>query len=265
MDLVEDFVLASRRSGVAEVCWRDVRGAPRATAVVPLEHDGRPALALHWSQWDAARELVASPSVAWLLSDRRMAQRGWEPASAVGRMRLVVDQDGSLFVSSLLDQELRKHPPSRAFADSPLLRKEHWWFLPRLVLVFEATEARAVAERTDPSLHAVLAVQTPDGGLFADTVAVQQGAGVTACTSLAPAQLPAAGPAVLLRHDFSAPDLERWGRQETAGSWDGTQLSDIRTTGTADVPPPLGLLQRVRRHRELERECRRALRERPPA
>lgn len=266
MESVEELVRANRRAGVAEVCWSDAAGLPRATAVVPLEHEGRPALALHWSQWPSARELAACPAVAWVLSDRRLAQRDWAPGAGTGRMRLVIDHDGSVFGGSMLDQELRKHPPSRAFADSPVLRREHWWFLPRLVLVLEPVEVHPVAERTDPVTHGVLAVARDGGGIAVDTVSVAEdavpaGSERMVCTSLVGRPAAASGRAVVLQHDFSVPDLERWGRRPVTGHWDGTGLAADGLVEGPLLPAVPGLRERVRRHRDLERQCRRALRD----
>lgn len=270
MRVVEDLVLANRRAGVAEVCWSDAHGSPRAMAVVPLNHEGRPALALYWSQWPQARELASCPRVAWVLSDRRMAQRGWEPAVGYGRMRLIVDHDGSVFSESMLDQELRKHPPSRAFADSHLLRREHWWFLPRLILVLEPAVAVQIGERTDPDSHSILTVSAADGALAVDTVSLETVPVDTvpdrpiACISLGGQAPPVPGRAALLQHDFSVPDLERWGHRITSGRWDGEALAAVpdpvsRPLGPL-LPPTLSVRERLRRHRELERDICRALR-----
>ena len=265
MNDVDQLVRASRRSGVAELVWIDKSGSPRATAVVPLEHEGRPTLALHWSAWDPARELAACPASALVLSDRRQAQRDWEPGVLHGRMRLLVDHDGSVFAEQLLDQELRKHPPSRAYADSAVLRREHWWFLPRLLLVLEPTGAAPVQERSDPEATGVLAVVGADGGLDVDTVAVRVSDAGARCVSLGGRRAPAAGPAVLLRHDFAVPDLERWGRSPAYGRWDGQALHTDDTVTGPVLPPVPGLRERLRTHRELEKQCRRALRQQPPA
>ncbi len=275
MQTVEDLLLANRRAGVAELCWSDVQGGPRAMAVIPLEHERRPALALHWSQWSVVRELASCPAVAWVLSDRRMAQRGWQPMVGHGRMRLIVDHDGSVFTESMLDQELRKNPPSRAFADSHLLRREHWWFLPRLILVLEPTVAVQIGERTDPDSHSVLTVGAADGTLTVDTVSLETVPVDTvpdrpipdrpiACISLGGQAPPLPGRAALLQHDFSVPDLERWGRRITSGRWDGEALAAVpdpvsRPLGPL-LPPTLSVRERLRRHRELERDIRRALR-----
>jgi len=267
---VDDLLRANRRAGVAEVCWSDASGGPRAMAVIPLEHEGQPALALYWSQWSLARELASCSGVAWVLSDRRMAQRGWEPTVGFGRMRLLVDDDGSMFAESMLDQELRKHPPSRAFADSRLLRREKWWFLPRLILKLEPNAAHTVGERTEPDSHGILAVGTADATVTVDTVAVDPNQvdgvceGPIACTSLAGVAPQARGPAVLLRHDFSVPDLERWGHRITSGRWDGRRLEPIGGPDTGGptplLPPVPGLRDRLRNDRQLERDIRRALR-----
>jgi len=266
----EDLHLANRRAGVVEVCWSDAHGSPRAMAVVPLNHEGRPALALYWSQWPQARELASCPRVAWLLSDRRMAQRGWQPAVGFGRMRLIADHDGSVFIESMLDQELRKHPPSRAFADSHLLRREHWWFLPRLILVLEPTVAVQIGERTDPDSHSILMVSAADGTLAVDTVSLETVPVDTvpdrsiACISLGGQAPPLPGRAALLQHDFSVPDLERWGRRITSGRWDGEALAAVRDPVSRPLgpllPPTLSVRERLRRHRELERDICRALR-----
>lgn len=254
METVAELVGATRAAGVAELFWSSPDGVPRATAVVPLHHDGLPTLALHPSQWGSARELAACPEVAMVLSDRRMSQRGWVPGAGYGRIRLEVDADGSVFQDSLLEQELRKHPPSRAFADSPLLRREHWWFLPRLLLVWQPVRVHPVGERADPDRHAVVAVVGTAGELTVDTVD-RDGRSLSERPPLPP------GAAVRLFHDFSVPDLERWGRHAEQGTWDGRMLTGDGPPGGPVLPRPPGLRERVRRHRALERECVRALRD----
>jgi hypothetical protein len=65
---------------------------------------------------------------------------------------------------------------------------------------------------------------------------------------------------VLLGHDFAVPDLERWTPWTTRG-WsaaDGLFTVEQRPARTS-LEPPLGVWQRLRRQRELERACRRAL------
>ena len=253
METVGELVVATRAAGVAELCWWSPDGLPRATAVVPLHHEGLPTLALHPSQWGWARELAACPEVAMVVSDRRMSQRGWVPGAGYGRMRLVVDADGSVFQGSLLEQELRKHPPSRACADSPLLRREHWWFLARLLLVWQPVRVHPVGERTDADRHAVMVVVGAAGGLAVDTVDLDG-------LSLSGRLSPPPGAAVRLFHDFSVPDLERWGRHAEHGTWDGRVLTGDGAPRGLLLPQPPSLRERVRRHRALERECVRALR-----
>jgi hypothetical protein len=262
---------ANRRAGVAEVCWRDRGGRPQAAAGVPLDLDGRPVLALLWSQQEQARELADAPVVAWVISDRRLAQRAWEPLVGFGHFALIEDAEGALFCDRLLEQELRKHAPSRAYADSTLLRREHWWYLPRLVLVLHPREVAVVGER----LHReqALLVVVPDGTappagadgpervgeLVVDTVAVQDWDGAPRARSLSGRPLPP-GDALLFGHDFSVPDLERWVRHATTGRWDGERLDVVSRPERRSLPPPPGLLERYRRHRSLERSCRAALR-----
>jgi hypothetical protein len=104
-----------------------------------------------------------------VLSEPRLTGSAWEPLAALGRLTLLEDGDGGLFTDELLAQELRKHPPARALAASPLLRREHWWYLPRLVLLLEAPEVVPLRSREGPG-DAVLAVD--DGGLPVATVRV---------------------------------------------------------------------------------------------
>lgn len=255
-----DVSFASRRAGVAEICWLDPSGAPRATAVVPLAHQGLPALALLWSEVMHARDIAASPVVAWVLSDRRLAQRDWQPLLALGDVDLIEDRSGEVFSESMLDLELRKHPPSRLYADTLLLRRENWWFLPRLILVFRPRQVLAVGERTDPDGHGVLAVAPGPGSLAVDTVVIGPSAAGTSCSSLGGRQPIPPGDAVLLTHEFSVPDLERWARRAAIGRWDGRILDVVSPAEGSGLPPIPGLRERVRRHRTLERACRRALR-----
>jgi hypothetical protein len=116
----------------------------------------------------------------------------------------------------------------------------------------------SIGERTSPDEQAVLAVSPGDGSLHVDTLSIEQSAMAVTCRSLARRSLPP-GDAVLLTHDFSVPDLERWARHVTTGRWDGTSLDIVSRDEQRGVPPPPGLRERIRRHREMERGCRAAL------
>lgn len=248
---------AVRAAGVAELLWRAPGGPPGAVGVVPLVLDGRPAVALPWAQVEAARRVAASDAAALVLSDPRLTGAAWAPVVATGRFGLVEDATGELFGEALLDQELRKHPPARALADSALLRREHWWYLPRLVLVLDAVEFAAGGRRDGPA-DVVLGVDGGDRALHVRTVRV-------ADWDTDPLELRhdpggASGPAVLVGQELSVPDVERWTVHTTTGRYADGRLTGVRPAATRDLEPVPGLLARMRRQRALERACVRALR-----
>ena len=242
-------------AGVAELLWREPDAPPGAVGVVPLVLGGRPAVALPWAQVETARAAAASDSAALVLSDPRLAGPRWAPLVATGRLTLVEDGTGELFTDELLDQELRKHPPARALADSPMLRREHWWYLPRLVLVLETDEVVPGGRRDGPA-DAVLAVD--DRGLHVRTVRVGDWDADPLDCRGGPADV--AGPAVFVGQELSVPDLERWTVHTTTGRYRDGRLTGVRPAATRDLEPVPGLLARVRRQRALERTCVRALR-----
>lgn len=263
---------AVRAAGVGELVWVAPDGVPRAYGVVPLLLDGRPAVALPWALEAVAREAAASPSVALVLAEPRMAGPGFTALAMVGAPELVADADGDLVVDRLLDEELRKHPPSRALADSPLLRREHWWYLPRLVLLLDAAaHVVPLAPRRSPA-DATLAVAAP-GGLAVATVTVEDwdadpvpvapvpapgGATEPAAPRQPEGRLPD-GPAALVGQELSVPDVERWTVHVTRGSLTAGRLAVTERPATRALEPVPGLLARVRRQRALERGCVRAL------
>jgi hypothetical protein len=242
-------------AGVAELLWRTPDGPPAAQGVVPLLFGGRPAVALPWALEETARSVAAAETAALVLSDSRVTGSAWAPLAAVGRPTLLEDGDGSVFTESLLDQELRKHPPSRVLADSHMLRREHWWYLPRLILVLDVDRLTPVGRREGP-LDAVLAVD--DGGLSVATVRVADWAAPT--LELRGPVPGAEGPAVLIGQELSVPDLERWTVHTTTGHYADGRLSGVRPAGSRDLEPVPGLFARMRRQRALERGCITALR-----
>lgn len=190
-----------------------------------------------------------------MLSDQRLSGAAWEPLAALGRVTLFEDGEGELFRAQLLDQELRKHPPARALAGSPILRREHWWYLPRLVLLLEVEHVGPVAPRAGP-LDAVLAVDAD--GLRVSTVRVVDWEADPLGVVGGPADV--RGPAVLVGQEVSVPDAERWTVHSTTGCYDDGRLLDAQRPVSRELEPVPGLRARVRRQRELERACVRALR-----
>ena len=247
---------AIRAAGLAELVWSTAAGrAPGVLGVVPLLIGQTPAVALPWAYEEQARAVAASAAAAVVLSEPRLAGPSWQPVAAVGRPRLVEDGDGTLFVEQLLDQELRKHPPARALAGSPILRREHWWYLPRLVLMIESAQAVPVGRRGGP-LDAVLAVE--DEGLHLSTV--QVAAWEDDPIELRGSGPDASGPAALVGQEVSVPDAERWTVHVTHGHYADRRFSGVQPPHTRELEPVPGLRARVRRQRELERACVRALR-----
>jgi len=246
---------AVRSAGVAELVWRRSEQPPGALGVVPLWLGDRAAVALPWAQVEAARAAAAGGEAALVLSDPRLTGPGWEPLVATGRLTLVEDGDGSLFTEQLLDQELRKHPPSRALADSPMLRREHWWYLPRLVLLLDAVDVVPGGRRDGPA-DAVLAVD--DDGLHVRTVRVTDWDADPLSLTGAPPDV--RGPAVLVGQELSVPDVERWTVHVTSGHAADGRLTEVQPAEDRALEPVPGLRARVRRQRALERGCVQALR-----
>ncbi|MGY1827769.1 MULTISPECIES: hypothetical protein [unclassified Blastococcus] len=246
---------ALHAAGVAELLWAVPGAPPGATGVVPLVLGGRPAVALPWAHVATARAVAAAGSAALVLSDPRLTGSRWSPLALTGRFTLVEDGTGDLFTEDLLDQELRKHPPSRALADSHMLRREHWWYLPRLVLLLDAADVVPVDRREGPA-DAVLAVD--DGGLHVRTVRVDDWDADPLELRGAPAGVN--GPAVLVGQELSVPDVERWTVHTTSGRFADGRITEVRPAATRQLEPVPGLLARIRRQRSLERTCIQALR-----
>lgn len=223
--------------------------------MVPLVLDDQPAVALPWAHLETARAVGAASEATLTLSDPRLTGSAWRPIVISGRPRLMEDGDGSLFSDRLLGQELRKHPPSRALADSELLRREHWWYLPRLVIVLESGRTGELRPRQGP-LDVVLGVD--DGGLQVATVRV--GDWDDDPLELRDGPVTSQGPAVLIGQEISVPDIERWTVHTTTGRYAGGRLSEVRSSGPRALEPVPGLLTRMRRQRALQRACTSALR-----
>jgi hypothetical protein len=248
----------------AEVGYRATDGGVDAIPLVPLTAAGAPLFALPYAERALAEEIAASGVVCVAVTDGRLAFSGWQPTAVSGRIRLEADVAGTAFREDLLDEELRKHPPSRLLADSLVQRREHWWFLPRLLLRLDRVE------RTDP----MTARQGGDDGVLfwgegtelrATTVSADD------WSSAEPRVLPLGGGvppsrsrACLLRHDFS-PDLERRAVLRLRGEYRDGRLLVTDRQGLLELPAPLGLWARWRRLRAFERACRRELRRAEPS
>lgn len=255
-----ELVAAWGLAAVAEVAYIDGQGAPRVTAVTPLVLDGAPTVALPYARRELAVALAAAAEVAVAVSDSRLAGRGWRPWAACGTARVDEDPDGACFSEVLLAQELRKHPPSRALLDTPVLRREYWWYVPRCIVRFSPQQIRAVGRRGNADDGVLAYAAGPS--LEVDTVAVagwdDDPVGVTSLRGDARRSMHA--PATLFTHDFTVPDLDRWVQQSLTGQLRGGLLHVDSRAGSRTLAKPLSLRRRLRRLRELERACRRGLR-----
>jgi hypothetical protein len=242
---------------VGELAWLDPAGRPQLRPVTPLLQDDRPSIALPYSEATLAREVAASPVVAFILSDRRMSSRAWHSVAVWGQPRLTEDREGALFTEHLLTQEMRKFPPARTLIDSPLLRREHWWYVPRLIVDIDVSGSAPVGERPEGAGE-VLAVAGGSEQLYVDTVScLDEGHDQILVDSLAD-RSPVSGPAVLLGHDFS-PDLETWTPWTTRGWLTDRVLAVQERPERTGLAPPPRLWDRLRRQHRLERACRRGL------
>jgi hypothetical protein len=255
-------VAAAHASTVAECAFLAADGRVRIEAVTPLVADDRITVALPFARRDLADELAAAADAVIVCSDARGGLRGWQPAAAGGRFRVEADPDGVEFAGALLDEELRKHPPSRKLVDSLMARREHWWYMGRLIARLEIDRSWSVAARSSPD-EAVLAWRTGDGRLDVAAVGASSWSGdrvrVRPCGDPAHRPAPAGAVACLFRHDYSVPDRERQVALRLSGRLDGDELVVSDREGSVSLPDPPGLWARWRRHRALARACRREL------
>lgn len=258
--MIDQLVRSVRASSVAELVWSRPDGTLGAAGVTALLLDERPAVAFTYAQADAAREIGAAPLAALAMTERRSTGGGFAPLVAVGRPGLTEDPHGRRFVDDLLPEELRRYPPARRYADSPLLRREHWWYLPRLLLTLDVADVRELPGRDTSAAH-LLATTAPGHDLSVG-VAVLSGPALEPTSdqlALSPEPAVRPGTAVLLGQDASFPDLEQWSQWRWRGHWDGSHLTPTSRPDRTGLEPIPGLLQRWRSQRDLERRCRWAI------
>ncbi len=249
---------AVRSASVAELSWRDATGAVRVRGAVPLVGPDGPAIAFPYAAARTARSLGSADEVLLTLTDPHATGPAYRPLLLRCRPSLVEDREGDRFVAELLDQELRRYPPSRVYADSPLLRREHWWWLPRLILDLTVETTTPFPERATDADH-LLVVDPDDGGDRRLAAAVARvGAGSGTPTVDVRSGTPGPGAAVLFGQQVSE-DRERWGQWAWTGRWDGAALEVVDSPAEIGLPPVPGVVARWRRERDLERACRRGL------
>ncbi len=243
-------------SSVAEIAWVAGDLTPRVRGVVALLRGDRPALAFTYADELLARSLGEASSAVLSLTERRAT--GGEFASLVlrGRPTLVEDPTGERFVEDLVVQELRRYPPSRVFADSPLLMREHWWYLPRLIVEIDVDSVEPVEPRVEPHDHLLVVADGDEPVVCVARPGEQTGErlGVEVV-----GHTPPAGPAVVFGQDATFPDLDQWAQWRWTGTWDGAALVAAEEPPCTGLGRPLGLMQRWRRQRAFERRCTEAI------
>lgn len=255
-----DIVAAAEVAGRAELGWRDPDGGVHALAFTPLVIDATVVAALPFDQAATARALDAATDAVLVLSDSRMALRGWSPSAQAVRPDLVVDRKGDWTWTGALDQEVRKFPPSRLLIDTPIQRREHWWYIPRWVVRLHPAGSPAPIPRRGGPDDAVL-FATASGKLRAHSVAVDDWHSRRIRLSALDSSIPIdhSGPGLLFTHDFSIPDMERLAHCELAGTQHGTWFEVADRHGSPVLGTPPGLVKRLSDHWRRERDCRRAL------
>lgn len=249
---VDVAVRSWRRAQLAAIAWRAPDGTPDAASVIPLAHGARPCLALTYAELGLARALEASTEL--ILAVLVPSPAGDDPPVRVrGRAEVMDDPEGTAFHDrGLLDMELAKHPPSRRRLDSLLVRREHWWFVPRLLVdIGGLGDARTV-----PPADALLVTGGPD--LDAGPCHLEQR---TPLVLRADGRESGRRPAVILEHGADLPDMERPWERRWRGTLDGDRFETDTLTGERPRPDPLTLRERIRAERQLERACRAGLRE----
>ncbi|MFD2396399.1 hypothetical protein ACFSVJ_05525 [Prauserella oleivorans] len=250
------------------MCWIGPDGTPSALAATPLLLGSAPCVALPYARADEIAGLRTAGTATFAVTDSRSLPPGEAGLARTGRVRVHDDVTGELFAAELLEQELRKYPPSRTLADSPLLRRENWWWLPRVIVSLDGPAdpglVRRPLARTNPARHALLAEARPDG-LALRSVAVGDDAGADATVvlrDLAGEAGPAEPtPALAIGYDYAIPDLERWETWSLAGTTHGNTLTVTQRSGNPGAElTALTLLERTRRHAALSRACRRTIR-----
>jgi hypothetical protein len=244
-------------AAVAEVAYLDGDGLPRVLTVTPLLLGGNPAFTLTYADSTVACEIDRSPQVSLIFSDSRLAYIGWNSLAVTATVEVTPDPAGELFLEKLLDQELRKFPPSRLLIDSPLMRREHWWYMPRWIFRLKKTEDPKPLIRRTGSDQGVPVWRT-GGGLATDTVRVDDWdaelVAVSALISRSPGP-PDGTPAALFYHDFSIPDMDQRTAFLAAGRLRDGHLSVTGRTGSRVLGRRPGIFTRLLALRTLKKRC----------
>lgn len=262
---MNDTIPAWHRALTCEVAWLAAGGQVGAVAAVPLEWEGLLCVALPYSFAANVASLREARTVVFSVTEPMRRAGEQARGFAAGTARVVDDVSGETFQRQLLTQELLKYPPSRVLADSMLVRRENWWWLPRIIVTMSRVDRSGeLAVRSDPSRAAML-LRPEAAGLAVDIVEPAEYADwraprVRLCKSDGTELGGVDGPALAFGHDYSKPDLERWEPWSVRGTLRGDELLVADREGEPGASlRPLGLFQRMRRQRALERACRQGI------
>jgi hypothetical protein len=239
-------------SSVSELCWVGDAGRPQARGVVALVRGLRPVLAFTYADELVARDVAGARHVALVLSEPRSTGTAFRPVVLTGRPRLVEDPSGDLFLTELVTQELRRYPPSRLLADSPLLMREHWWYLPRLVVEIDVDSLEPSLPRVAPHDHVLVVSDGSTPVVRLAGLADRSGDRIELDVAGTPAP---PGRALIFGQEASFPDLELWSQWRYRGHADADAFTVEEAPARTGLGPPPGLMRRWRRQRELERSC----------
>lgn len=256
---MERFVQVWRRAASCEIAWIDAAGVPGALSAVPLLDGPVPCVALTYDRAHLRPALAGATEVAFAVTDARALPSGADGVAAIGRLVLSDDLDGADYADTLLEQELRKYPPARALADSPLLRRENWWYLPRIVVRLDRVDrAVAVGARREPARDALL-VRDDGAGLRLDVARAEDWSGERVAL-LASDPLRGDGAPTLAHGCDHSPDRERWQTWWARGALHGDELTVTEREGEPGAAPDaLRLWERLRRARALSKGCRQGI------
>ncbi|GAB3262174.1 hypothetical protein [Arthrobacter pigmenti] len=254
-------------SSLADVAWIDDDGVQAGGAVVLLWGE-TPAIAFSYAYADLARSIAAASQATFAFTETRSTSSTFAPGSITGRPSLVEDHDGGIFTEELLEQELRRHPPARVFADSVLLRREHWWYLPRLIVTLDVEAFRPLPPRTPSGTTEYLLAVAVDGRLETHLVRAAEGDSSRSLLlePVAGGTLPR-GQAVLTGQDASFPDRQQWSTWQYRGFCTGSSAEAGAVLEVAESPETTGLepvpsvWQRMRRQQKFGKACRKGIAE----
>lgn len=245
-----------RASSLAELSWTDATGVPNVCGVVALVWQDTPAIAFTYAAADRAHQIGGAPTVALTLTDPRSTAEAFAASIIRGRPRLVEDLHGTQFAEQMLEQELRRYPPARRYADSPMLLREHWWYQPRLILTIDVDEVRPLPARAEPADHLLVVAEPNRTNVHSVRVAPKRTGPSTIAFEPLGADVPSSGPAVLFGQDASFPDLEQWTTWSFRGRCGDGRFAVGEEPGRTGLNPVPSVWQRIRRESAFARACR---------